>query len=414
MKKKYLLLASGLVILGFFVLKWDLLGLLLLGKVRPGGEELLLSKTVPNVQSPECKVKNIEKIGEGAFPKWSTTKNLIAFNKEINGVYQIFTMKPDGSNLICLTCGKPQLPALGHKGQPYWHPSGEYIIFTAENTEFARKGKGLTSEPDVGLNHNIWIMTSDGSKFWQITDYPEKWGVIRPSFSHDGEKIYWNEEYSCERKTCKHPDSKWGCCGCWGWDTYFHRPGEELGLWKIKIGDVSFTSEGPVISNLYAVNFNEIYPNMRVLEGQGFTHDDKHLILSLGDLTETGGRMFWGDNYVSDLEGKSLTRLTHTPYFHNENAEYAPDGEKIVWSYATGGTPGKRVDLFLMDADGSNKVRLTHLSDPENPNYLDGTHSCKEIDWSPDGQKIIFSLGTKQPKYDNLYILTFAGACGKL
>ena len=159
-------------------------------------------------------VKSIKKIGEGSYPKWSKTKKLIAFNKVVNDKFEIFTMKPDGSDEKCLTSNKP-IFSNGNRGQPYWHPNGEYIVFTAENINHKRTamGLGLAEMPGIGRNHNVCIMKSDGSKFWQITDYPENWGAFRPSFSHNGKMLYWNEEYSME----KYP----GIGSSWKWPGSF-------------------------------------------------------------------------------------------------------------------------------------------------------------------------------------------------
>ena len=275
---------------------------------------------------PECKVKSIKVIGKGVYPKWSRAKNLIAFDRVVNANYEIFTMKPDGSDVTCLTCNKQGLPE-GHRGQPYWHPGGEYIVFAAENTDFERMGWGLADVPGLGRNHNVWIMTSDGSQYWQITHYPENWGVIRPSFSHDGKTLYWNEEYSME----KYPG-----VGC-PWNLNKVRRGEEWGLWHIKLADVSFGPDGPEVSNIR----NVVHSDLVLLEGSGFSPDDQRLLFTSANLTETEGTAYWGgDIYAGDPGGGSLTRLTNTPYYHDENAEYSPDGKKIVWSHACGGAPG--------------------------------------------------------------------------
>jgi Tol biopolymer transport system component len=354
---------------------------------------------------PECQVKSIEVIGEGAYPKWSHAKNLIAFNRAVNGNYEIFTVKPDGSDATCLTCDKEALPP-GHKGQPYWHPSGEYIVFTAENTASERMGWDLTVMPGIGRNHNVWMMTSDGSQHWQITNYPENWGVIRPSFSHDGKTLYWNEEYSFE----KYP----GVGLPWSLDK--NPRGEEWGLWRIKLADVSFESDGPEVANIR----NVVHSDLVLLEGSGFGPDDRRLIFTSASLTETEGTAYWGgDIYTSDLGGGSLTRLTNTPYYHDENVEYSPDGKKIVWSHACGGAPAKEVELYLMDSDGSNKARLTHFNEPGYPEYLSKTYGSGEIDWSPDGTRIVFGYGYRwRFKYPfvayRLHMLTFEGACGNL
>lgn len=247
---------------------------------------------------------SLEKIGEGAFPKWSPDGNLIAFTKEETdpndpqGIgYNIYIMRPDGSEIRCLTCDETALANTRWRGQPYWHPTGKYIVFTAETAQYPRKGIGATARPGIGRNHNVWIMTGDGSKFWQITDYPDNWGVIRTSFSHDGKTLYWNEEFSME----KYPNGKptdpddepqtpghQGHPGSyWGWENYQYRKGEELGAWRVKLADISFESGEPQISNIRSINPPD---GFTLIEGTGFTPSDNGFIYSYANLEENGGR----------------------------------------------------------------------------------------------------------------------------
>lgn len=340
----------------------------------------------------------------GSYPKWSPVTNLISYTELVDDTYEVFIMTPDGENISCLTQNKAALKYCGHRGQSYWHPSGDYIVFTAKNKNFTTKGIGITGLPGVGRNHNIWIMTSDGSKFWQITDYPENWGAIRPSFSHDGDMICWSEEYSME---------KYDRGSFWGWLNYLLRPGEELGLWRIKMANISFEDNQPEINDIKIAELPEGYT---LLEGEGFTPDDNGFVISACDLSENNGKDFWGDIYVTDLNGNIVERLTNTPFQHDENAEYSPDGSKIIWNHAPGfgkeGYPGKDQELYIMNSDGSDKTRLTYFTDPNYPEYDKYTTHCSEITWSPDGKRIVFGHGSRLPwrftpnRETGLYILS--------
>ena len=47
-------------------------------------------------------------------------------------------------------------------------------------------------------------------------------------------------------------------------------------------------------------------------------------------------------------------------------------------------------ELWIMDADGSNKQRLTYFNEPGYPEYMGGKRCVvSDISWSPDGKKII-------------------------
>lgn len=375
-------------------------------------------------------VKSLEKIGEGAFPKWSPDGSLVAFTKEEIDPndpqrigYNIYIMRPDGSDVKCLTCDKPALANIRWRGQPYWHPSGKYIVFTAESAKYPRKGEGTSGRPGIGRNHNVWIMTSDGSNFWQMTDYPDNWGVIRPSFSPDGKILYWNEEFSMEEypqgksgdkklpgdpaDTIGHPGCYWGALGALKLQ-FLYRKGEEGGDWRVKLADISFENGKPQISNIRHINPPE---GFTVIEGAGFCPDGNSLIYSYANLAETGGRDIRGDIYMTDLQGNFTRRLTKTPSAHDENPEFSPDGRKILWNQS-GGNPGEGEELWLMDANGSNKVRLTYFTDPSHKEYAPNSRQITESTWSPDGKSVVFGHVNQEERGgihipSTLYLLTY-------
>ena len=365
----------------------------------------------------DCPKVHPQPIRSGRLPKWNEERNLIVFDDFVNEQgspaackrnplscnYEILTMEPDGSGVKCLTCGKSNLAKAGyagHKGQPYWHPSGDYIVFTAENTNYERwrKGKDLTVVPVIsGRNNDVLIMNTNGDNFWQITNVPESGGSIRASFSPDGTMLYWNEEYSLEEHG---KPSKWSL--------KLNPLGEKWGLWRIIIADIDLASEKPVVTNQRIVNINKLYPNKVLIEGQGIQPDNKTLVFVAADINETAGCCQWGwppkdifgychwsDVYTVDLRGDNLKRLTNTPYLHNENPEFSPDGGRIIFS-ETQWCVGKGADMYMMNSDGSERRRLTHFHNKNCPDDYLGFYKggVGEADWSPDGRKIIFSPGT--------------------
>ncbi len=337
------------------------------------------------------KPQELIKLSSGSFPSWSPDGSLIAFTRGKRDSqahwwysYDIYTIAPDGSNETCLTCNKKELKQTRWRGQPHWHPSGDYIVFTAESSKYPRKGNGTSARPGLGRNHNIWIMRSDGSEFWQITDYPDNWGSIRPGFSHDGKTLYWNEEFSME----KYPEGKPGDNhpgSFWGWENFTHRKGEELGAWRIKLADITFDKGSPTIANIRHIDPPE---NFTLIEGAGFTPDDKGFIYSYAPLEETFRRGLWGDIFISDLEGNLTHRLTKSPFIHDENPLFSPDGMTILWNQSSG-DPGEGEELWMMKKDGSFKTRLTWFSDPSHAHYVEHARQITEFSWSPDGKKVI-------------------------
>lgn len=352
----------------------------------------------------------------GSFPVWSPITGKITFTKKVGDKYEVFIMDSDGSNDKCLTCNKDALENCGNRGQSYWHPNGKYIVFSAENIR-DQEGKFAVRRPGIGRNFNVWIMTADGENFWQLTDYPENWGVIETKFSHDGTKIYWNEEFSMEKYPDGKPEDPVPHPGSyWGQDfallkTIKYRKGEEACAWRVVYADISFGNDGPKMSNIQKIDPPD---GFTLIESNGFTPDDKGFIYSYAPLTETKGRGLWGEIYTSDLKGENFKRLTLTPFKHDEDPTYSPDGKKIIYKEATKGKglPTDGMEFFIMNVDGQNKVQLTHFFDPGYPEYREDWLQIAEIDWSPDGKQIVFgnARGDEDaPKINinsDLYVLT--------
>lgn len=372
-----------------------------------------LIPTEPPVENDLCKVKNIEKIGEGAFPRWFSATNLITFTKEVNNQFEVFTIKADGSDIRCLTCNKKALENTRHRGQSSWHPNGKHITFTAETTKYHRKGDGTTTRPGIGRNHNIWIMTADGEQFWQITDYEDNWGAIEPYFSHDGSMIHWDEEFMME----KYPNGKPGIDehpGCyWGPRSWLFRKGEEFCAWRIKYADISFSDNQPIVSDIRTLSPPD---HFTLIESNGFIADDSGFSATYADLRvyKTGEA---GDIYIHYLDNK-LKRLTNSTQ-PDEDPISSPDGKKIAWKYCSKYPCEGDDEIYLMDSDGNNQVRLTFFSDPKSDYYDPLAKQNTEISWKPDGTAISFghvsseeTMGPHIPS--GIYILTFEGACGNI
>src|SRR5258706_4259579 len=99
-------------------------------------------------------------------------------------------MRPGGSQIQSRTGqNAPGLPAKVHKGSPSWHPSGQYMLFQAEMAK--PLGPSRPAEPGIGWWNDLWLMTADGRRFWQLTHYNPHGAtaVLMPRFSRDRTKV---------------------------------------------------------------------------------------------------------------------------------------------------------------------------------------------------------------------------------
>lgn len=109
------------------------------------------------------------------------------------------------------------------------------------------------------------------------------------------------------------------------------------------------------------VQFNPLDPNL--------------LVTSQGKIVFSARVEYENDEiFVVNADGSNLVRLTNQDGF-DEDPVWSPDGSKIAFVSTRFGN----WDICIMNADGSNVVRVTdHLANDFHPS------------WSPDGQKLVF------------------------
>ena len=95
------------------------------------------------------------------FPLWSPRGDLIMFARQIEGAYDIFTIKPDGSSLKRLTNGK------GNDAHMSWSFDGESIAFASSRMGFKDEVAYTDAPQPYG---EIFVMRYDGTHVEQLTD----------------------------------------------------------------------------------------------------------------------------------------------------------------------------------------------------------------------------------------------------
>ena len=82
--------------------------------------------------------------------------------------------------------------------------------------------------------------------------------------------------------------------------------------------------------------------------------------------------------FAMDADGSNKHDLSNDPAYYDWDAEWSPDGSLVVWARSVVGD--QNFDIWVMHADGTNQTQLTTA--PE----LEGAPV-----WSPDGTKIAFT-----------------------
>ena len=110
--------------------------------------------------------------------------------------------------------------------------------------------------------------------------------------------------------------------------------------------------------------------------------DGKKILYTSGDV------MTNIDIFAMDADGSNPVRLTEHPE-RDQRASWSPDGEQIAFVSQRDGD----VAIWIMDADGGNGRKLVKGREPS---------------WSPDGKKITFTSGQFEG-WDEIYVIDVDG-----
>ncbi len=374
--------------------------LLLTGGERAAGQ----------AQPEACQVRDMRLVRQnGPGLDWSTTEDLIlvAEPDEQKNI-QVHIIRPDGSRVRCLTCkqvpGGP--PVNVHKGVPHWHPSGKYIFLQVEAVK--HPGKRELAQPGSGRNNDIWATTPDGDRWWQLTNKggEREAGILFPVPSPDGRKLAWAERFAGPRRplaTLLKLRSGRGIADAWG-------------RWRINVADIDYSSGGPRLTNIKShvpgdAQFFEMQvwsPNSEEILFASNMKQDTPFILNIHAMNVSTGRL----RPVVTADEEWLEHIAYSPsgrklaYMSSECCDYNPRDLKTLVA-----------DLYLMNADGSGKVRLTHFNAPGYPESSKSPSIVAKATWSPDGRRlalarILVAGFTGEDRPTELWMLNFAGPCG--
>jgi TolB protein len=99
------------------------------------------------------------------FPKWQPHGDRILFTSDRDGRFELYTMRPDGSDVTRLT------NVAGSSAHGSWSPDGQWIMFSSGRKGF--KDEMAMSERIPQPYGELFVMHADGSGVRQLTD--NKW-----------------------------------------------------------------------------------------------------------------------------------------------------------------------------------------------------------------------------------------------
>ncbi len=285
--------------------------------------------------------------------KWLYFSSNMKRSRAVNEATDIYRLHLETGRLVRLTDE-------AYIEHAHLSPDGKYIVFQSEMQDNPRDS--ARAQPGLGVFMNLWLMDREGRRFWQLTDLPATGdnGVLHPHFSSDGATLTWSRLTK-------------------GGNPF--KPTGLLGYWKLKIAEFDLRPEGPVLDNVreYAPGGPAFYEN------HGQSPDGRYLLFTSNSGAQQILQLSANDIYRLDLETEEVIQLTEGSY--NEVAHWSPDGRKIVWM-SSEGNPNKGTDYWMMNPDGSGKIRLTNFNDPKHP-VTKAPVYCADFDWGPGSDRLV-------------------------
>lgn len=228
----------------------------------------------------------------------------IAFASSRSGVFNIYTILEDGTDLKQLTTEANPDNSLF----PTWSPDGSKIAYSSTRD---RSSFGL----------DIWVMDADGSNQTRLTDAAGQNG--RASWSPDGSKIAY-----------------------------------------ASIVDVVAGGDTTQVGEIWVMNADGSSPTALTSDGAfanspSWSPDGSKIVFQ-------SNRDGTDQLYVMNADGSGITRLTNGEW-GDQLPAWSPDGSKIAFQSTRDAADPNAVstadiEIYVMNADGSSPTRLTNNS----------------------------------------------------
>ena len=271
-----------------------------------------------------------------------TPAGRIAFVGNQSGSFQLYTMNPDGSDMLQITS---LAPTQFESWTPDFSPDGRRIAFCYGN--FDNSGALFTE---------IFTINVDGTGLTQVThdglsDCFARW-------SPDGTRIIFGREDAITQQlvvatmAADGSDIKEFTTPFWG------------------VGSSGFTPDGQhIVWDTQQAGFVSVIWKMDPSGEHKMRLTDPELRAGLSAPSPDGKHIAFLNNvnsptaltesiFVMNLDGTGIHQITQpVGISHDASENYSPDGTQIVFASDRLSTDGS-LDIFTMNADGSNLVRI--------------------------------------------------------
>jgi Tol biopolymer transport system component len=321
--------------------------------IPPTNESFDLSTPVPTLTPPPS---------EGEPSK-------IAFTSERDGNWEVYLMNTDGSNIVNLSNNPAAADIV-----PKWSPDGSHLAFTssgsvaivnlegkivgkfapeahlASNPSWSPSGKYVAFNSTIDDNFEIYTMSHTGNNLNRLTNDPLHDDSC-PEWSPDGEFIAFASHAKMQAGFSLHIMRSDGT-----------DVSGSLGTWAGTTSScplIDWSPDGKYLAaisrNLY-VQAKEPLDEAQIIaecaNGYPDWSPDGTKIVFTGD--ECTNNPDKSEIYVVNADGTNLVRLTTNSDF-DLRPVWSPDGEKIAFVSLRDGN----LEIYIMNADGSQQTNLT-------------------------------------------------------
>ena len=193
--------------------------------------------------------------------------------------------------------------------------------------------------------NDLYVMNSDGSSVRQLTFFLNIATANQPAFSPDGTQV----AFTCDL-------------------------GGNPDIYLI---------------NVDGTNLRRVTTHAGIDSRPSFTPDGARILFD----SNRNGPFFLPNLYLINVDGTNETRLTN---FYEFGGRYSPDGSRIVYQGRTVERQDHENEIFIMNADGSNRTQLTlnEIKDQDPSFSLDGTLIAFDRDVTMPGIGTIYQIFT--------------------